>query len=342
MCASSALSTLLAGSGEPGLAALRSAVERALGPVTAVTAERKLKQRVHRVAVVTGDGERSIVVKRFDAPVAYGTRLLAERWLPAVGLGDCGPPLLATGADPEGRWVWQVQEDLGEQTVCDRQHDARAVSAVAELAATLHARFVRHPMLPECRLWLGERGATYLESSARDASVAVAELLSAGAVPTDREELAERLAARLHALDREVPDRANALTRWGGPETLVHGDLWTTNAFVAADGRARLIDWDRAGVGPGAYDVSALLYRFAAGERPAVLAAYRAALDRLGVELPGDDAFAAACESAEYARICVRVVWPAAALRTGADDWAWTELETVDSWFGELEPVLAR
>ena len=338
----SVLSTLLAGSGEPGLAALRGAVERAVGPVTAVTAERKLKQRVHRVALVTADGERSIVVKRFDAPIAYGTRLLAERWLPAVGLGESGPPLLANGADPEGRWVWQVYEDLGESTACDMQHDARAIGAVAELAATLHARFARHPMLPECRLWLGERGATYLESSARDALVAVSELLSAGSVPAERGELCERLAARLRALELELPARAHALSAWGGPETLLHGDLWTTNAFVAADGRARFIDWDKAGVGPGAYDVSALLYQFAAAERPAVLAVYRAALDRLGVDLPGDDAFAAACESAEYARMCVRVVWPAAALRTGADDWAWAELETVDSWFEDLEPVLAR
>src|SRR5256712_10003264 len=64
----------------------------------------------------------------------------------------------------------------------------------------------------------------------------------------------------------------------GGPETLLHGDLWTTNTFVATTGDglvARLIDWDHAAVGPASYDLSTFLYRFPRRERPWILEAYR-------------------------------------------------------------------
>ena len=57
----------------------------------------------------------------------------------------------------------------------------------------------------------------------------------------------------------------------GGPELMLHGDLWTTNTFVqsTAEGPvARLIDWEHAAVGPASYDLSTFLYRFAAADRP--------------------------------------------------------------------------
>ena len=39
-------------------------------------------------------------------------RLVARRWLPAVGLEDQGPPLLAVAAEPTGEGAWHVYDDL--------------------------------------------------------------------------------------------------------------------------------------------------------------------------------------------------------------------------------------
>src|SRR5439155_1285821 len=75
----------------------------------------------------------------------------------------------------------------------------------------------------------------------------------------------ERLLERLVGLRADAARRAQVFEQAGGPDTLLHGDLWTINAFVAptAGGlRAQLVDWDRVGVGPFSYDLSAFLLRF--------------------------------------------------------------------------------
>ena len=69
----------------------------------------------------------------------------------------------------------------------------------------------------------------------------------------------------MHLLEQEEPERAQALASVGGPETLLHGDLWPTNAIVRSRGdgfSVRLIDWDEAAAGPSWFDVSTLLLRF--------------------------------------------------------------------------------
>ena len=69
----------------------------------------------------------------------------------------------------------------------------------------------------------------------------------------------------MHLLEQEEPERAQVLASVGGPDTLLHGDLWPTNAIVQTRGdgfSVRLIDWDEVGAGPGWYDVSTLLLRF--------------------------------------------------------------------------------
>src|SRR5439155_1119908 len=74
----------------------------------------------------------------------------------------------------------------------------------------------------------------------------------------------ERLLERLVGLRADAARRAQVFEQAGGPDTLLHGDLWTINAFVAptAGGlRAQLVDWDRVGVGPFSYDLSAFLLR---------------------------------------------------------------------------------
>jgi len=132
------------------------------------------------------------------------------------------------------------------------------------------------------------------------------------------------------------------LETFGGPETLLHGDLWTTNTFVATtnDGLvARLIDWDHAAVGPASYDLSTFLYRFAKRERPWILEAYRRHVARAGGRLPPDRELNLSFETAEYARYANRVIWPAAAILQQKAAWGWEQLAEVERWFDALEPA---
>jgi nucleoside-diphosphate-sugar epimerase len=77
-------------------------------------------------------------------------RLVVDRWLPAVGLGDRCAPLLATAAARQGRWVWQLYEDLGDETL-DRCPERTRVESAVDLVAELHTRAAGHPLLPEVR-----------------------------------------------------------------------------------------------------------------------------------------------------------------------------------------------
>src|SRR5207249_2815085 len=73
-----------------------------------------------------------------------------------------------------------------------------------------------------------------------------------------------RLLTRLYRLRDDLPRRVHLLETLGGPDTLLHGDLWTTNTLLHPTPRglmARLIDWDHAAVGPVSYDLSTFLYR---------------------------------------------------------------------------------
>ena len=137
--------------------------------------------------------------------------------------------------------------------------------------------------------------------------------------------------------------RARALAEWGGPETFLHGDLWTTNTFVApATGglRAWLIDWDHAGVGPASYDLSTFLLRFAPEHRPWVLALYRRSLGDGGWRMPGRGELNLLFESAECARYANCLIWPAIALLRGRGEWGFDALAAIEGWFESLGPVV--
>ena len=129
----------------------------------------------------------------------------------------------------------------------------------------------------------------------------------------------------------------------GGPETLLHGDLWTTNIFVlpTTNGlRTLLIDWDRAGVGPVSYDLSTFLLRFPTHQRLWILGLYRESIAHAGWHLPSARELNLLFETAECARYANRVIWPAIALLRERAEWGCDELAAVEQWFERLESVL--
>ena len=300
---------------------------------------RRLKERVYRLEMTNGP-HRSVVVKRLEPAVAQRTRLVAERWLPALGLGDRCPRLLATAADRASASIWHAFEDLGDETLASDPTPNR-VAATVDLMAQLHTRGARHPVLPDARRYTGALGFAYFTANVQDA-IAALEALAAADIerPPEQAGVTERLLERLVGLRADAARRAQVFEEAAGPETLLHGDLWTINAFVehtAAGPRARLVDWDRVGVGPFSYDLSTFLFRFPPEQRPRILECYRQAVAAAGWRLASGSELEVLFDTAEQARYANRVIWPALALVQEHAAWGFPELAEVERWFEALD-----
>jgi aminoglycoside phosphotransferase (APT) family kinase protein len=210
-----------------------------------------------------------------------------------------------------------------------------------DLIAELHTRAANHRILPDVRRYAGHLGLQYFVANIGDAIAALEMVAGAGiAAPREFDGVADRLLARLVALRDDTARRTAVFGTAGGPDTLLHGDLWTINAIVPETSRglrARLVDWDRAGVGPFSYDLSTFLFRFPPVERPAILALYREAVGRAGWQLAGAEELELLFDTAERARYANRVIWPAHALLDHRAPWAFPELAEVERWFQALD-----
>jgi hypothetical protein len=341
------LENLLEGSSQPGLTELRTALQELIGGPEVrgrLIEQHPLKPRVYRLRLEFDDHIRSLVIKRHDPDIAWRNRLVAERWMPAIGLGQSGPALLGAAAERGGCCVWHLYEDLGDWALDNQHPDPEQVMVAVELVAQIHGRFAGHALLGECRLWGGDLGIHFYAANVRDAIYGLEALRSpAVTLSPEHAALRNRLLDRMHCLLDEQTHRAQSLAECGGPETLVHGDLWTTNTLVIPTQhgfQARLIDWDRAGVGPVSYDLSTFLLRFPIHHRLWILNAYREFMEYDGWRLPSTPDLNLLFDTAECARFANRAIWPAMALLTDGADWGFDELAEVEQWFETLEPVL--
>ncbi len=304
----------------------------------------RLKPAVYRLKVGGAPGG-DLVLKRHPPAVAQTDRLVVERWLPALDLGDGCPQLLATVAEREGCWVWHVYEDLGDGNLAAERLPWRLDAAV-DFMAQLHVRAARHPLVPEVRWRARDHGVHFFTANVRDAIVALEALATPPRdVPAEFAGARERLLQCLYRLRDDMPQRMRLMEAAGGPDTLLHGDLWPKNVFVSmtpAGPRARLIDWDHVGVGPASYDVSTFLYQSAPEERPAILRRYREAVERQGWRLPDHGALNLLFHTAECARYAHCVVWAAMALLHDGAEWGIGELMDFEPWFRALRPPLAE
>jgi hypothetical protein len=319
--------------------------EVAHAPATVDVHEERMKSGVYRLRCTFDGSTRSFVGKRLDPDIARRNELVARRWLPAAGLGDAGPPLLATAAEPDASSVWHLYEDLGDCGLEVAEADPGVVALAVATIARILTRFAQHPLIPEFRVWGGDLGIYFYGASVRDAITSIESVVARrrAALGPERLSLCSRLATRLTGLLAEQEPRAETLARYGGPETLLHGDLWPMNVMVHGHGRdahVRLIDWDHAAVGPISYDLSTFLHRFPAGDRVSILGLYEQEVAGAGWRLPPASELNVMFETAELARIANRVIWPALAACEEDADWAYAELEEVERWFEQLEPIL--
>jgi hypothetical protein len=329
---------------EPGAAELCDLVQRMLdegGGCAQLDLER-LKPGVYRLRI-GGDPVRTVVLKCLKPSIAQTDRLVAERWLPALGLADRSPRLLAGVAQRDGCWVWHAYEDIGDAALNQRREPSRLAAAI-DLIAEVHTRAATHPLIPEVRWRARDHGAHFFMANVRDA-VAAFEALAALSreVSPEFARARTRLLERLYQLREDAPRRVRVMEDAGGPDTLLHGDLWPKNVFVTANGkgvRAQLIDWDHVGAGPFSYDLSTFLYRSSLQERPWILEQYRAAVERAGWRLPPRPELNLLFHTAECSRYVHCVLFAAMALLHDDADWAVSEIIDWDSWFEALQPPL--
>lgn len=330
----------LGDSEEPGAVEVGAAVD-ALGngqgrPVRLV----RIKPRVYRLEF-SGGAPGSLICKRLEPAAAQRMRLVVQRWLPALELENRCPGLLGQAAERGGACIWQLYEDLGDDTLASAPRSDRITAAV-DLVAELHTRGAGHAILPEIRHHGRDFGVPYFMANVRDALRALDALRSAP-LRGDAHRARVRLLDRLRALQSEAPDRTQCVAEAGGPETVLHGDLWTTNVLVAGTTGgpvARLIDWDRIGIGPFSYDLSAFLYRFPPVKRAGIVERYRQRVERAGWELPGVEQLNVLFDTAEQARYANCVAWTVVAWVQDRAEWAPAQLVEIAEWFDALEPVL--
>jgi Phosphotransferase enzyme family len=331
-----------------GLAELRGTLAELLGkaggPPARLIDEQKLGRAVYRLRFKANGQALSFVAKCLEPQGGQRNELVARRWLPSAGLGDAGPPLLAVAAERHGRCVWHVYEDLGDWGLDGRNPDPARFTAMVELLAQIHSRFVGHPCLGAFRLWGGDKGTHFFISSVCDAISSLEGLRPPGRqISPDQAALRERLLRRLDRLFSEREDRLAVLKELGGPETLLHGDLWPKNALVVPKVtglNVRLIDWDQAGVGPLGYDLSTFLSRIPVSQRRWVLDIYTNAPERPEWVQPSCSGLNFLFETAEYARLAHCVIWQAMAAWESGVGWAFENLAEIEEWFEALTPLL--
>jgi Phosphotransferase enzyme family len=306
-------------------------------------ADEPLKKSVHRLRFEAQGGPVSVVVKRLPFRIARANQLVAERWLPAAGLEWACPALRGVVHEPAGSEVWHIYEDLGGGGLDGRPPVPERVVPVVELIVDLHTSFADHALLPECQEFGAELGMRFFTVEVARSVSLLESIGSPDPPPREQLELRDRLLGRVERLHCERHERALLLETFGGPDTLLHGDLWPTNTLVVEGGdglQARLVDWDHVGVGPVAYDLSTFLYRFPSEYRPWILRNYREAAALRGWRLPDDSTLNLLFETAEYARYACCLAEAAHAASRG-EPWGFEQLAEIDTWFASLAPALA-
>jgi hypothetical protein len=243
-----------------------------------------------------------------------------------------------------GSKVWHIYEDVVGTGLDASPVDPARVAPVVELIVDLHTRFAGHAQLPQFREHSGGLGMGFFGKHVARSIDALGSIGTFGpGLSRQQAELRDTLLVRVERLHEEQDERASLLERHGGPDTLLHGDLWPSNALIARGDygfRATLIDWDRVGVGPATYDVSTFLKCLPPEHRPWILKLYREAAARRGWQLPDDSTLNTLFETAEYARYACNLGDAALAASQG-EWWGFPMMEEIERWFADLEPVLA-
>ena len=193
-----------------------------------------------------GDGGAAVIAKRCLRETATVERKVYERILPRVGVTHL--KYYGHFEEPGGECAWLFLEDAG-----DTKPDAPDRALIARYLARLHAEsaaLAGETSLPE-------RGASHYFEHLRCSWRLIEESLAELALSDVDRRTLERLRGTIGAVESRWHSLSAAAT--GAPRTLVHGDLSRKNLRLCrADGDVRLLvlDWETAGWGPPAADLT--------------------------------------------------------------------------------------
>lgn len=298
----------------------------------------RLGSSIWRIRLDPAAPMRTLVAKHLSPEVATTVELTLRRWLPAAGLEDAGPALFDAARAPNTGEVWHLYEDLGDGALDESGHDEERLRAMVTVVARVHRSFVAHPLLGEV-LGRGRDLTAWAHESMLRSLLRALEAVRPDS--TERSVLRAWLLARFMEYFEEAPSRAAKLRELGGANTLVHGDLWPKNGIVVGTEsglRARLVDWDRCGVGSGFYDLSTLLSRLPHAVREHVVAWYRAETDLLDSALSDPARMNFLAETCERTRLAEWAIWRVRSIPSPDAAWAWGELARAEDWL-EIPPL---
>jgi serine/threonine protein kinase len=221
---------------------------------------------IDRLRVTLTSGETvSVIFKRLvPRPRSKGGRrevLIYRRLLAGQRFG--APALYGSVYDSGRDCYWLFLEDVGEESLGggDREHWLAAARKLAEVHAAYHGREEELRAMA-C---LQEHGPAYYHMLAGDARRHL------------RQAAGRRALARFDRLMARFDAAVAFLVRQ--PRTLVHGDVFPDNFLFQSGPRVRLIDWEEAAVGLGAWDLARLLDGWGS-DKPTFVAAYLAEFAR--------------------------------------------------------------
>jgi aminoglycoside phosphotransferase (APT) family kinase protein len=201
---------------------------------------------VYRLAGV-GDRDTAVFAKRAPDSQILLQRRIHEQLLPFLGVtvpayyGSCLEP-------PDG---WLFLEDVGDARY-SRTEPAH-LSAVARWVGALHTAAARLDSVPS----LPDAGPSRYLEQLRAAHAKVHVALGRWTFPRAEVEVLAAVLAWCDALEDRWPLVEDGCA--GAPSTLVHGDFQPKNAFLRGDDhdpRVLPIDWELAGWGPPAIDLT--------------------------------------------------------------------------------------
>lgn len=166
---------------------------------------------------------------------------------------DVAPRCFASGLDPTSGRAWLLLEHVAGSTLPSQLHGASPETAerVARLLARLHASNLEPPQ----------------GSSRLGAGWSTSAMARLGPLTVDRfQAFAAKFGAEMSAYSLDVTRRlagiyVDVLDDWerAKPMRLIHGDARLENVVCSADGSMRLIDWQMASLGEGAFDLGHFL-----------------------------------------------------------------------------------
>jgi hypothetical protein len=315
----------------------RRLMRETIGPIgidVEVLGTRRLSGRVHRVEFTTASGGlSSVILKDSRASRVERNRLVLTEWLPAVGLRDAGPRLLAAEKPVDVASVWAIYEDCGDNVLSD-QSGAKLIESALDLVGQIHAAFAKHPLRADIEVLGKSPGSFFFDTPEMFAGVIVSleDLASDGSSPVCR--IVSTLSPRLQALSRAFVSPPPFVE----PHSLIHGDLFPSNVIFEVPEKGsdspvtRLIDWDRAGLGPVTFDVAFLLSKLNPENQRVALSAYRGRMEPHFDGWPTWHAWDSRFRTIRFGRILRSVSTYAALVRDGQEEYGVEKLTQVEGW----------